>query len=472
MHVPACRGARIKRAAKALLFACLPLLATGCAYHFVDYEPFTKNRMPDAKYTTGIEGRIDEYVRLIERANLPHRTVRERFDLECEAFDVLAAQLGSPDYILLGEICGVGNAVATQQTLREDLCDEASDDGGDVVLFFESGYREGFYSYTMPGYAHTNLYGSAYTSGGYTIGSARGHTTYTPGVTVGGTLQFPYTRGFVFKLVPGISNLRRRMATLNDAALAQLNNELKDMAKKWWLKLDDVHEHWATRLDELGAVPAEALERDAPAPWRAASKLPIYVNIDRGQDQDRDVQEMIARVKTSVVTIRSSDGLGSGVIISTDGFVLTACHVVGSDEQVTVRTAEDREVPGDVQRKDAAMDIALIKLDGDTYPAAVLGRSSSMSEGADVYAIGSPESEVLKQTVTRGIISGFRRDGLYRLIQSDVAINPGNSGGPLFARDGKVIGICLWSLKATEGLHFFLSIEDALRGMNIRPSEE
>lgn len=136
-------------------------------------------------------------------------------------------------------------------------------------------------------------------------------------------------------------------------------------------------------------------------------------------------------------------GLGSGVIVSPDGYILTNNHVVGGADEIHVTLMDKREFTAKVIGKDAKTDLALIKIDTkDSLPAADLGNSDAMDVGDWVLAIGNPFGFTL--TTTAGIISAKGRalGGNYDdFIQTDASINPGNSGGPLFNTSGQVIGI-------------------------------
>ena len=135
--------------------------------------------------------------------------------------------------------------------------------------------------------------------------------------------------------------------------------------------------------------------------------------------------------------------LGSGFIISADGYVITNNHVVSDADQVVVRLHDRRELVAEVIGTDERSDIAVLKIDATDLPVAKLGDSDKVDVGEWVLAIGSPFG--FDHSVTAGIISAKGRslpnDNYIPFIQTDVAINPGNSGGPLFNLDGKVIGV-------------------------------
>jgi serine protease Do len=136
-------------------------------------------------------------------------------------------------------------------------------------------------------------------------------------------------------------------------------------------------------------------------------------------------------------------GLGSGFIISTDGYVLTNAHVVAESDDVTVRLADSREFKGKIIGVDARTDVALLKVDATGLPTVKLGNSEQLKVGEWVAAIGSPFGFV--NTITAGIVSAKGRslpdESFVPFIQTDVAVNPGNSGGPLLNLKGEVVGI-------------------------------
>ncbi len=140
---------------------------------------------------------------------------------------------------------------------------------------------------------------------------------------------------------------------------------------------------------------------------------------------------------------RETSSLGSGFIISRDGYILTNHHVVDGADEVIVRLNNREEYEAKVIGSDKDSDIALIKIEGDDFPMLKFGDSNALKVGEWVLAIGSPFG--FDHTVTAGIVSAKSRslpsDNYVPFIQTDVAINPGNSGGPLFNMDGEVIGI-------------------------------
>ena len=142
-------------------------------------------------------------------------------------------------------------------------------------------------------------------------------------------------------------------------------------------------------------------------------------------------------------TPREAASLGSGFIISADGYVITNSHVVANADEIIVRLNDRREYIAEVVGTDRRSDVALLKVDGDNLPVVKLGSSADLEVGEWVLAIGSPFG--FDYSVTQGIVSAIGRslpnENYVPFIQTDVAINPGNSGGPLFNLDGEVIGV-------------------------------
>jgi len=161
-------------------------------------------------------------------------------------------------------------------------------------------------------------------------------------------------------------------------------------------------------------------------------------------------------------------GVGSGFIVSADGYILTNAHVVDDANEVTVKLTDKREFKAKVIGVDRRTDVALVKIDARNLPMVRIGDASKARVGEWVAAIGSPFG--LENTVTAGIISAKSRslpdENYVPFIQTDVAINPGNSGGPLFNMAGEVIGINSQIYSRTGGymgLSFAVPIEVAMK---------
>ncbi|CAB3643344.1 Periplasmic pH-dependent serine endoprotease DegQ [Paraburkholderia sediminicola] len=188
------------------------------------------------------------------------------------------------------------------------------------------------------------------------------------------------------------------------------------------------------------------------------------VQLPPGIAPDNPLAPFLAR---RVIGNREEVSLGSGFIVSADGYILTNRHVVGDAAAVDVKLTDKREFKGKVIGSDALSDVALVKIDSDNLPVVVTGRPERTSVGDWVMAIGSPYG--FANTVTAGIVSAKSRslpgEAYIPFIQTDVPINPGNSGGPLFDLDGRVIAINSMIYSKTgsyQGLSFAIPIDVAL----------
>ncbi|CAB3755257.1 Periplasmic serine endoprotease DegP [Paraburkholderia humisilvae] len=168
-----------------------------------------------------------------------------------------------------------------------------------------------------------------------------------------------------------------------------------------------------------------------------------------------------------VIGNREEVSLGSGFIVTADGYILTNRHVVGDANVVDVKLTDKREFKGKVVGTDALSDVALIKIDADDLPVVVTGNPQRVDVGDWVMAIGSPYG--FANTVTSGIVSAKSRslpgEAYVPFIQTDVPINPGNSGGPLFDLRGRVVAINSMIYSKTggyQGLSFAIPIDVAL----------
>lgn len=211
------------------------------------------------------------------------------------------------------------------------------------------------------------------------------------------------------------------------------------------------------------AEPAEvATDGTTPTTQPVEVEAPLYAE---GVEPIADAAE---RILPSVVQIRTSDGVGSGVIFD-EGLILTAAHVVSGEDTVVVRLEDGENVEGTVVGGTSEADIAVVRIDRTDVPVAELALDYKPRVGQMAIAVGSPWD--LASTVTAGIVSavdqplGCDTGGNCRsMLQTDAAINPGNSGGALVDREGRVIGInvSIFSLSgANDGVGFAVPIDVA-----------
>ncbi len=200
----------------------------------------------------------------------------------------------------------------------------------------------------------------------------------------------------------------------------------------------------------------------------------------------KDITSVVAEAQKTVVTITvdgasldrfspfggSTTGIGSGIIVSSDGYILTNRHVVENATTVSVELEDGRTFPATIVKIDANKDLALVRIQATGLTPARIGDAATIQVGETALAIGSPLG-TYTETVTRGIVSGLGREvtvtdettgrptTLTGLIQTDAAINPGNSGGPLLDATGAVIGVNTAVATSAEGLGFAIPISDA-----------
>ncbi len=171
-------------------------------------------------------------------------------------------------------------------------------------------------------------------------------------------------------------------------------------------------------------------------------------------------------VVTLEVTTAAGQAIGSGVIYSADGWIVTNKHVVVDETSIVVHLKDGRDFTGTVYGIDTLTDLAVVKIDASGLPTATLGRSGGIKVGQTAIAIGSPLG-VYTNSVTAGIVSALGRDittesgSIHGLIQTDAAINPGNSGGALVDSSGAVIGVNTAISTTGSGIGFAIPIDIA-----------
>ena len=204
---------------------------------------------------------------------------------------------------------------------------------------------------------------------------------------------------------------------------------------------------------------------------KAHPKVPQIPNLDEDDPFFEFFRRFMPQNPGQTPREFSTRSLGSGFIISADGYILTNAHVVDGADEITVRLTDKREFKAKVIGADKRTDVALIKIDASGLPAVKLGDPNKLKVGEWVLAIGSPFG--FDNTVTAGIVSGKARslpqENLVPFIQTDAAVNPGNSGGPLFNLRGEVVGINSQIYSRTGGymgLSFAIPIDLALDVQN------
>jgi serine protease Do len=197
---------------------------------------------------------------------------------------------------------------------------------------------------------------------------------------------------------------------------------------------------------------------------------------------ESSVLEVVEKVTKSVVNINTVrllhdyyyqvvpvQGMGSGVIVDTKGYILTNNHVIAGAEKIDATMTSGEVLHGKIVGACGSDDIAVVKVNKDGLPTAELGDSDKLRVGQTVFAIGNPFGLTGGPTVTRGVISAVRRSirserGLIEnLVQTDASINPGNSGGPLVDVQGRVVAINTAIVPFAQGIGFAIPVNTAKR---------
>ena len=217
---------------------------------------------------------------------------------------------------------------------------------------------------------------------------------------------------------------------------------------------------------------------------RTESTIPLQT-VENVTQESQSVADMLEKVSQSVVGISkiktksnsifsSSNsindlGLGTGIIVSNNGYILSNCHVTGEKSSTCYITLENGYTyEGSVVWCDSDLDLSITKINAINLPYATIGDSSNLKAGETVYAIGNPIGYEFRKTITSGIISSTNRSIRFEennnvvymtdLIQTDASINPGNSGGPLLRPNGEVIGINTVKITSAEGIGFAVPV--------------
>ncbi len=225
---------------------------------------------------------------------------------------------------------------------------------------------------------------------------------------------------------------------------------------------DGMPSSWRAYFDKLYAEDTTASAADINIPLAEDRGSLSIVNGADGADLDfSDIYEKCSPSVVGIKVFRDGDGedyyaWGSGVIASSDGYVITNTHVIDEGDSARVVLYDGSEHEAKLIGFDTTSDIAVIKIDANGLTAAEFASSSTLSVGDSVAAIGNPLSPDLRLTMTRGIVSALNREMNYNgatmsLIQTDASINEGNSGGPLFNSRGQVIGITNMKMISTFG---------------------
>ena len=215
-------------------------------------------------------------------------------------------------------------------------------------------------------------------------------------------------------------------------------------------------------------VPEESTKTEVKLP-RAEETPAFELTLQTAGEQELTLQELYQKCAPSIVAIsgyvdgKSGFFWGTGIVLSSDGLILTNAHVVEKCDSATVTLFDDTSFEAKLIGADATSDVAVLKIDAGGLTPAVFGDSAALTVGEHVAAIGNPLGETFRMTLTDGIISAIDRGVTYNghsmtLLQTNTAINEGNSGGALFNMFGQVIGVTnmkmMSSYSSIEGIGF------------------
>ncbi len=247
---------------------------------------------------------------------------------------------------------------------------------------------------------------------------------------------------------------------------------LCDGPQQWRDHMGRTHgEYWTFKVSTF-EVPLVSIAKEFTGEVAVKTARNASVEYTR----DLKLEEVVALVKPSVVYLEGSKKSGTGFLVTRTGVIATNAHVAREEESLQARFSGGVELTADVAYIDDNLDIALLKVEGTTFPNLVLAETATVRQGQDVIAVGNPGQAMLF-SVTKGIVSGvdtFPNLGQGTWIQTDAQLNPGNSGGPLVNMQGQVIGIATSRPAGgnTTGIGFALSASDLIRVLHdLYPTE-
>jgi len=231
-----------------------------------------------------------------------------------------------------------------------------------------------------------------------------------------------------------------------------------------WVALNGTYhgDYWLLKSDTFNFTLDKASTRFVGTPQVANTNL-VRVSATR------QLEDVIAAANPAVVFVKTSEGFGSGFILTDSGLAVTNAHVASGQQEITAVTPNGQSFIGNVAYVDPKLDLALLSLKGTNFAHLELADPSTISPGQSVIAIGTP-SQGFQNSVTKGIVSAIgpmpNEPGTW--VQTDAAINPGNSGGPLLNSEGQVVGITTQKRfmssdgRPLQGIGFALSADDLL----------
>src|SRR3989344_4901984 len=247
-----------------------------------------------------------------------------------------------------------------------------------------------------------------------------------------------------------------RVSKLETKLTSDIQTLNEDLTSKFTASLEEYNKINQQNTNELSIALSQ----------QATQQQSFEKEIDLLKVGQEDLSSIITVAVNGVVAVMTENSMGSGFIVSSDGYVVTNYHVIQNGERIRILHKDNKIIDAEVMAIDRLRDLALLKMEGE-YNYLELANSDELQVGRKVIAIGNPLG--LSFTVTEGIISGLKREGpngIQEYIQTDVSLNPGNSGGPLLDTKGRVIGINNFKIGGAEGLGFALESNSIRQSIN------
>ncbi|MCH9009379.1 MAG: trypsin-like peptidase domain-containing protein [Chloroflexi bacterium] len=236
-----------------------------------------------------------------------------------------------------------------------------------------------------------------------------------------------------------------------------------------------------TGVTATEAPTRETLQAPSPEPFVDVSETPASTQVSLHEDDELTTVEVVKLLTPSIVQIVTeslsmglfnqpipSRGVGTGVIIDTNGHIMTNNHVIAGAQRITATLANGESYPVEFIGGDFQTDLAVVRIDAPDLQPAKLGNSSELEVGEDVIAIGHALGLAGGPTVSKGVVSALGRtidtdaqNTIVELIQTDAEVNPGNSGGALVNNAAEVVGINTAIIQSARGIGFAINIDDA-----------